>query len=97
MIGVFFIPESPRYLLANGRDQEALDFLVKYHGNGNTDSKLVALEIQEMRDNIALDGIDKRPLDCKCNQILIEPLTNGLICLEIQIAPCSSPTTDAGE
>ncbi|CAG9946395.1 unnamed protein product [Clonostachys rosea f. rosea IK726] len=63
MIGVFFIPESPRYLLANGRDQEALDFLVKYHGNGNTDSKLVALEIQEMRDNIALDGIDKRPLD----------------------------------
>ncbi|CAH0046433.1 unnamed protein product [Clonostachys solani] len=63
MIGVFFIPESPRFLLANGRDQEALDFLVKYHGNGNADSKLVALEIQEMRENIALDGIDKRPLD----------------------------------
>ncbi|KAK8844527.1 hypothetical protein IAR55_006373 [Kwoniella newhampshirensis] len=60
MVGVFFIPESPRYLMANGREEEAMDFLVKYHGTGNSNSKLVHLEIEEMRENIKLDGIDKR-------------------------------------
>ncbi|WWD22920.1 hypothetical protein CI109_107415 [Kwoniella shandongensis] len=65
MIGVFFIPESPRYLMANGRDDEAVEFLVKYHGSGNSHSKLVNLEIEEMRENIKLDGIDKRWWDYK--------------------------------
>ncbi|ORY28829.1 lactose permease [Naematelia encephala] len=60
MVAVFFIPESPRFLMANGREDEAVEFLVKYHGNGDVNSKLVALEIQEMRENIMLDGIDKR-------------------------------------
>jgi len=60
MCAVFFIPESPRFLIANGREQEALNFLVKYHGNGDQNSKLVALEIAEMVEGIKLDGIDKR-------------------------------------
>jgi len=59
MIGVFFIPESPRYLMANGRDEEAFAFLVKYHGNGDPNSRLVRLEIEEMREGIRQDGIDK--------------------------------------
>ncbi|RSH94246.1 hypothetical protein EHS25_004049 [Saitozyma podzolica] len=60
MGAVFFIPESPRYLMANGREEEAIDFLVKYHGNGQRDNKLVALEVMEMKENISQDGIDKR-------------------------------------
>ncbi|ORY62389.1 lactose permease [Pseudomassariella vexata] len=63
MISVFFIPESPRFLIANGREQEAVDFLVKYHGNGDPASRLVLLEIEEMRDNIQQDGIDKTNFD----------------------------------
>ncbi|WVW87123.1 hypothetical protein I302_109180 [Kwoniella bestiolae CBS 10118] len=59
LIGVWFIPESPRYLMANGREEEAIDFLVKYHGADDPNSKLVHLEIEEMRENIRLDGIDK--------------------------------------
>ncbi|WWC66064.1 uncharacterized protein I303_108686 [Kwoniella dejecticola CBS 10117] len=59
MIGVWFIPESPRYLMANGREEEAIDFLIAYHGGGDSRSKLVALEIEEMRENIKQDGIDK--------------------------------------
>ena len=65
MVSVFFIPESPRFLIANGREDEAVDFLIKYHGNGDPNSKLVALEIAEMRENIRLDGIDKRWWDCE--------------------------------
>jgi MFS family permease len=65
LVGVFFIPESPRYLMANGREDEAVAFLAKFHGGGNPNSKLVALEIEEMKENIKLDGIDKRWWDCE--------------------------------
>lgn len=51
--------------MANGRDSDALDFLVKYHGNGNPNSRLVLLELEEMRDGIRQDGIDKSNFDCK--------------------------------
>jgi len=59
MVSVFFIPESPRFLMANDREDEALAFLVKYHGNGDPNSRLVRLEIEEMREGIAIDGLDK--------------------------------------
>ena len=51
--------------MANGRDAEAHDFLVKYHGGGNPNSTLVALEIAEFRAGIMLDGSDKRWWDCE--------------------------------
>ncbi|KAL1410689.1 hypothetical protein Q8F55_001631 [Vanrija albida] len=55
-----FMPESPRFLMAQGREEEARDFLIKYHGNGNPDSLLVAFELKQMKASINLDGIDKR-------------------------------------
>lgn len=51
--------------MANGREEEAIAFLAKYHGNGDPNSKLVRLEVEEMKEGIRQDGIDKRPLDCK--------------------------------
>lgn len=59
MSSVFFLPESPRFCMANGREEEAIEFLAKYHGNGDANSRLVRLEIAEMREGIKLDGIDK--------------------------------------
>lgn len=51
--------------MANGREDEAIDFLVRFHGNRDPNSQLVRLEIEEMREGIKLDGIDKTWWDCE--------------------------------
>jgi MFS family permease len=62
---IFLVPESPRWQMANGKETEALEFLVKYHGGGNPNSKLVQLEFEEFRENIATTGADKTWWDCE--------------------------------
>lgn len=46
----FFLPESPRWLWANGHQERARAILIKYHGQGNPDSALVRLEVNEMQE-----------------------------------------------
>ncbi|RDW86049.1 putative MFS lactose permease [Aspergillus mulundensis] len=59
IISVWFIPESPRWLMSHGREEQAIAILAKYHGNGDPNARLVRLEIEEMREGIRQDGIDK--------------------------------------
>ncbi|KAF5333204.1 hypothetical protein D9611_002530 [Ephemerocybe angulata] len=56
----WFLPESPRWLLAVGRNDEALAILAKYHGNGNPEAPLVKLEWKEYQESVKLDASDKR-------------------------------------
>ncbi|KAH0847431.1 Lactose permease [Fonsecaea pedrosoi] len=57
---VRFIPETPRWLLAHDRVEEAKAVLVKYHGDGDPDSVVVRVELEEMMEVIRIDGADKR-------------------------------------
>ena len=57
---VYFIPESPRWYIAHGDHDTARDLLVKYHGNGDPDSRIVDLEMRQMIEAINVDGADKR-------------------------------------
>ena len=64
IVAVFFIPESPRYMVSKGKEEEALAFFTKYHGNGNPNSRLVVLEMEEIRENIRNDrAYGKNPWD----------------------------------
>ncbi|KAJ3918672.1 general substrate transporter [Lentinula edodes] len=59
LIAVQFVPETPRFLLARGRDAEAYAFLVEYHGNGDVDDPLVRFEFKEMKEAIRTEQAAK--------------------------------------
>ncbi|HEV3172006.1 MAG TPA: sugar porter family MFS transporter [Actinocrinis sp.] len=50
LIGLFFLPETPRWLLKRGREQEARAVLNSTHGEAETDA-----EIAQIREVIRLD------------------------------------------
>ncbi|KZO92397.1 sugar transporter [Calocera viscosa TUFC12733] len=56
-LGIWFCPESPRWLVAAGRVEEARNILIKYHVNGDVNHPLVTLEIEEMRDSVKKNGL----------------------------------------
>ncbi|KAG5292518.1 lactose permease [Histoplasma ohiense] len=56
-LGIWFCPESPRWLIGNERDDEARAILVKYHANGDSNHPLVKLEMAEMVESLRREGM----------------------------------------
>jgi MFS family permease len=59
LIAVQFMPETPRFLVSKGRDDEAREFLAKYHGNGDANDPLVVFEFEEIKEALEAERIAK--------------------------------------
>ncbi|KAJ5720580.1 uncharacterized protein N7483_008514 [Penicillium malachiteum] len=56
LIGLFVIPESPRWLVSKDRVGEARAMLTRYHGNGDISSPLVEEEFDQICNSIRAEA-----------------------------------------
>ncbi|GAA6032117.1 hypothetical protein JCM8097_007081 [Rhodosporidiobolus ruineniae] len=56
LITIYWLPESPRWLIKNNREPEALHLLAKYHANGKEDDELVQFELSEIKEALAVEA-----------------------------------------
>jgi MFS family permease len=52
---IWFIPESPRFLMSKDRHAEALATLAKYHANGDESDLTVQFEYREIKETLRLE------------------------------------------
>ena len=52
LVGIYFLPYSPRWLLEKDRDDEALAIIKRLHGNIGHDESFVLAEYHQMRGQI---------------------------------------------
>ena len=55
LIFLYFVPESPRWLVSKDRSAEALHILAEYHAAGNAQSPLVIRELSEISETIRME------------------------------------------
>jgi len=57
---IWLLPESPRWLIYKGRDEEGIRTLAKYHAGGDVNDPLVQFEYNEIKEAIRIEEATKK-------------------------------------
>jgi len=57
---IWFVPESPRWLVSKGQGAKAKEVLTKYHANGDATNPIIELEYQQIKKAILQDAQYRR-------------------------------------
>jgi hypothetical protein len=57
-IAVGLMAESPRWLIAMGREDEALSLLARLHANSDAEDELVVNEFAEIQEGLEMDHLE---------------------------------------
>lgn len=60
LVGIWWIPESPRFLVSKDKPEQALEVLAKHHGGGDPNDALVQFQFREIKEAIQADSEIKR-------------------------------------
>ncbi|KAJ3033300.1 hypothetical protein HDV00_006516 [Rhizophlyctis rosea] len=52
---IWLVPESPRWMIAHGKEEQALQVLGKYHGGGDENDALVRFEFHEIKEALRIE------------------------------------------
>lgn len=55
LIGIWWIPESPRFLVNKDKSEQALEILTKHHGGGDVNNPTVQFQYREIKETIQAD------------------------------------------
>ncbi|KXH60122.1 hypothetical protein CNYM01_10281 [Colletotrichum nymphaeae SA-01] len=55
LMAIWFLPESPRWLISKGKEAEAKKVLIKYHGNNNENDEFAHWEFAEITSTLQLE------------------------------------------
>ena len=53
---IWWVPESPRWLISKGRNEQALKVLADVHANGDINDEVVQLEMKEINDTLKMEA-----------------------------------------